>query len=551
MMKKTFILTACTAVPVVAGCSKQQPERPNIVMIVADDMGFSDLGCYGSEISTPNIDALAEKGLRYSQFYNCARSWPTRASIMTGYYYQSVLRSSAENRPEGWSRAIPHYLRTAGYRTYLSGKWHVVEMPNPCADAGFDRSYVTGYMLGQYTPKEIVDDKPVEVSAEGYDQATAMTERAIDMLRAHKADHAAEPFFLYLTYTSPHFPLHAPQEEIDKYKDRYKDGWDALRTRRLEGLRRTGIADCAIDTMESRARWRYQSDAFIRGCLGPGEVFEARPWDTLTEEQKAFQSMKMSIHAAMVDRMDQEIGRVMAELRKNGQLENTLVIFFSDNGASAEIIVRGDGHDPEARMGSKETHLCLGPGFATAANTPLRRSKIWVHEGGISTPMVVSWPKGIKARGEVRHAPAHVVDLLPTLLELAGGIDPAAVCGSTYPPLHGVSFTPTFRADVPLERDHIYFNHEGNYALRQGEWKIVSSEIDGKVWSLYNVVEDRGETRDLTSADPARLERMAARWNDLTAQYRAQNPHPTKQQLIDGFAAHDTPQVNAVLNKRK
>lgn len=523
------------ALPFISSCEQTtENKRPNILLIVADDMGYSDLGCFGGEISTPNLDTLASHGIRYTQFYNMARSWPSRASIMTGYYYQAVRQSTAQHRDEGWSRAIPHYLSTNGYRSYHSGKWHIHELPKPCADAGFDHSYHTGHMFNHYKPRDFADDKPIHPDTTNYYQATVATDNAIRMLREHAKENPQAPFFLYLTYTTPHFPLQAPQKDIDKYKGVYNEGWDVLREQRLARMKKMGIADCCMDTMESHARWHYQTDEEILKAFGPGEVLEAVPWDNLTDEQKTFQSMKMEIHAAMVDHMDQEIGRVLQELKNNGQFDNTVILFLSDNGCSAEMMVRGNGHDPQARMGSADTHLCLGPGFATASNTPFRRSKIWVHEGGISTPLIVHWGNGINTKGELRNDPAHIIDLLPTILEL-GGVDPYEVTGNNYPHLHGVSLVPSFEKEGAIEREFIYFNHEGNYALRQGDWKVVSSEIDGKVWSLYNIAEDRGETNDLAGIYPERLKKMVAKWEELTVQYRAQNPRPTKPQLVDGF----------------
>ncbi len=528
------LLIPTLLVPSLALAAQPAP-KPNILLIVADDMGFSDPGCFGGEISTPNIDSLGYGGIRYTNFYNTARSWPSRASIMTGYYYQSVRGSSAADRPEGWSRAMPHYLSTAGYKCYLSGKWHVHEIPNPCADAGFDHSYNTTDLLSHYVPQDRIDDRPVEISDKDYFQERVATDRAIDLLRRHEADSPDSPFFLYLTYTAPHFPLHASQQDIDFYKGLYDGGWDQLRENRRKRLKELGLADYPLADMEPHARWHYQSDSSLLAKYGPGEVMQAGPWDDLTPEQKAFQSMKMEIHAAMVHRMDREIGRVLAELRQSGRLDNTLIIFLSDNGASAEMMIRGEGHDPDARPGSRYTHLCLGPGFATAVNTPLRRSKIWVHEGGISTPMIVNWKGHTGQGGGIRHATGHLIDLLPTFLEVAG-VDPYAVAGQDYPKLHGLSLLPSFAKDAALKRDHLWFNHEGNYALHQGRWKITASELDGKYdWALYDLQKDRGESRDLSAEQPVRVGKMAARWQELTDGYKAQNPNPSKTQLIDGF----------------
>jgi arylsulfatase len=538
----TSLFTGTSIIGITAtfmSCENAKPERPNILVIVADDMGFSDLGCFGGEISTPNLDQLAENGIRYTRFYNSGRSWPTRASLMTGYYYQAVQPSAADSRPTGWSRAVPHFLKPVGYKSYLSGKWHVHELPKPCTDAGFDHSYNTANMFNHYIPLDLSDEKPVQVDREGYYQAVAASDQAIKMLKSHKQNHAGAPFFMYLAYTVPHFPLQASREDVEKYKGRYREGWDKLREQRSANLKKLGIADCELDSLETRARWHYQDDKLLFDTFGPGEVLEAVPWETLTEEQKDFQAGKMAIHAAMVDRMDRETGRVLDQLRSSGDFDNTVIFFFSDNGCSAEMLVRGEGHDANVRMGSAGTHLCLGPGFASASNTPFRRGKIWVHEGGVSTPLIVHWGNGIKTKNELRHTPAHVVDIVPTLLDIAGKINPHETAGADYPPLHGKSIAPTFARDTNTGRDFIYFNHEGNYALTIGDWKIVTSEIDGKKWSLYDLATDRGEVNDLSEVHPERTEKMIARWNTLTGQYRAQNPNPTPPQLVDGFVKHD------------
>ena len=509
-------------------------KRPNILLIVADDMGYSDPGCFGGEIETPNINSLAANGLRFTQFYNTGRSWPTRASLMTGYYYQAVRKSSAENRPEKWSRYIAHFLSSAGYHSYQSGKWHVSEMPKPHADAGFEHSYLTSYGASHFIPEDYVDDDLAAVDSTGYYQATAITYRAISMLKDHKSQYPNAPFFLYLTYHTPHFPLQAPPEDIEKYKNRYRNGWDKLREERLSRLRQTGIADYRPAVIEPQARWIYQDKTLLRDTFGTGEVYEYAHWETLTEEQKEFQATKMAIHAAMVDRMDQEIGRTLNQLRESGDFDNTVIFFLSDNGCSTEIMVRGEGHDRNAPIGSAKTHLCLGPGFAAASNTPLRRSKVWVHEGGVSTPLIVHWSKGLHAGNELRHTPAHLVDLAPTILELAGGIDPYDVAGTDYPALHGKSLLPAFSEDKTIERDYIYFNHQRNYALRMGKWKIVTSELDHHKWSLYDISEDRGETSDLASVYPDQLKKMLDKWTSLTEEFRNLNQHPTQQQIADG-----------------
>jgi len=512
--------------------------RPNIVIILADDMGYSDLGCFGGEIKTPNTNRLAREGLRFTQFYNAGRCWPTRASLLTGYSYPEVRPSSANNKGAGLSRTIPQFLKPQGYRTYHSGKWHVIEVPKPFADAGFDQSYWVDNLLNQYDPKDFENDiqvKHANETKENYYTTIAITDHAIKELKGHRVNYSHQPFFLYLAYTSPHFPVQAPQKDIDKYKNAYQDGWDKTRERRLANMKKSGIVGCDLPELEPRARWHYQDDRMLLDTLGPGEVFEARPWNTLSKEQQKFQSMKMSVHAAMVDRMDQEIGRVIRQLKEMGQFDNTVIFLLSDNGASAEMMVRGKGHDKNVRPGSEDSHLCIGPGWASASNTPLRRSKAWVHEGGISTPLIVHWPDGIKSKNEIRNNPGHLVDILPTILELAGNIDPADETSSGYPELHGVSLVSSFYKDNSVKHDFIYFNHEGNYALRMDNWKLVTSELDTHQWSLYNLANDRSENNDLSTEYPERVKMMKEKWKDLTKNYKAQNPNPTAAQNVEGF----------------
>ena len=409
------------------GADKSNTDRPNIVFILADDMGYSDLGCYGGDIETPNLDRLAENGLRYTQFYNTARCWPTRAALMTGYYAQQVRRDKLpgtgggggnRNRRPKWARLLPDFLRPHGYRNYHSGKWHI---DGPVLPTGFDRSLDMRNQGNFFTAKNNrIDDQPIQIEGDedGYYATTAVADHAIDCLREHKEKFADRPFFHYVAFIAPHFPLHAPPEDIAKYRDRYLDGWDTMRAARFQ--RQQGMRlNAALSKLEVEVGPPYHFPDALKK-LGPGEVNRPLPWNELTSSQQRFQATKMAIHAAMVDRMDREIGRIVAQIEAMGQLDNTLIMFASDNGASAEIMVRHGGHDPEAAPGSAPTYLCLGPGFSSGCNTPFRRHKTWVHEGGISTPLVAHWPNGIPARGELRHTPAHVIDFAPTVFEITG-----------------------------------------------------------------------------------------------------------------------------------
>ncbi len=324
--------------------------RPNFLIILADDMGFSDAGCYGGEIHTPNLDRLAANGLRFTQFYNTARCWPTRSSLLTGYYAQQIGMDPPKGPLPPWTRVLPHYLKPLGYRCYHSGKWHLMGAPKPVADGGFDRSYLFEDWDRYFSPSRHFEDDvklpPVKPDS-GYYATTAFADHAINYLKEHAADHAAEPFFLYLAFTSPHFPLHALPEDIARYRDRYLEGWDSIREQRWQRLRQMNLLDCGLPPIDPKFTPRYFKPEVMEQ-LGPGEVEHPVPWKTLTDEQKRFQATKMSLHAAMVDRMDREIGRVLDQLRVMGALDNTVIFFLSDNGADATLMIRGEGHDRSA-----------------------------------------------------------------------------------------------------------------------------------------------------------------------------------------------------------
>jgi arylsulfatase len=495
--------------------------KPNFVVIVADDMGYSDAGCYGGEIATPNLDKLAAGGLRFTQFYNTARCWPSRGALMTGYYAQQIRRDAMPGVPSGgkgvrpkWARLVPEMLRPLGYRAYHSGKWHI---DGKVLDGGFDHSYCLEDHNRNFNPNHHTEDDvklpPVEPGS-GYYTTTAFTDYTIKHLKDHAAHHADKPFFVYLCYTVPHFPLQAPAEDIALYRDKYQIGWDAVRNTRYGRMKKLGIINCALSALEPTVGPPYD---FPNGLLklGVGEARFPIPWRELTDAQRKFQADKMSVHAAMVHRMDTEIGRVVDQLRAMNALDNTLIMFLSDNGASAEIMVRGDGHEPSAAPGSAKSFLCLGPGWSSAANTPLRRHKVWVHEGGISTSFIVHWPQGITARGDLRHNPAHLVDVAPTILELAGG---KWTENAPTPP--GKSLMPVFAKDNTVSHDYIWWMHEKNRALRIGDWKIVAAGEDAP-WELYDLKTDRSETRNLAGTKPEQVKELAALWQQRTDEFRA------------------------------
>jgi len=489
------------------------PDRPNIVLILADDLGFSDIGCYGGEIKTPHLDRLADGGLRLTTMYNTARCWPTRACLMTGYYAQQVNRDPARKRP-AWAMLLPDMLKPAGYRSYHSGKWHI---DGKVLAGGFDRSYDFRGWNRYFTPKQhFLNDKklPPVKPEDGYYATTAFAQYAIDFLADHANQYADKPFFLYLAFIAPHFPLHALPEDIERYKDRYLEGWDSVREKRWQRLRDMGIVDCELSKLDPDFTPRYYKPE-VMDMIGPGEVIHAVPWDTLTPQQKRLQATKMAIHAAMVDRMDREIGRVLDQIRKMGVWDNTLIVFLSDNGADATVMVRGDGHDQSAAPGSAKSFLCLGPGWASASNAPFRRHKIWVHEGGTATPCIIHWPKGIHANSELRHTPTHIIDLVPTFLELAGVTPPEQWQGKTRPPFPGKSLVPILDRDMIIPHDYLYWHHQGNRALRVGDWKLVSESENNDKWELYDIKHDRIESKNLAEQYPDKVKGMSAMWQRL------------------------------------
>ncbi|MCH2115119.1 MAG: arylsulfatase [Pirellulales bacterium] len=507
-----------------AAVQPDELRRPNILLILADDMGYSDLGCYGSEISTPHLDALAAGGLRYSQFYNTARCWPTRAALLTGYYAQQVNRDAlpvtrvkTKGQRPAWAQLLPALLRPLGYHSYLSGKWHVDGEP---ADGGFERAYVLRDQDRFFTAKNHrLDGRPLRAMTldDKYYATTAIADYAIDFLKDHRKHYAGQPFFQYVAFTSPHFPLHAPPEDIARYADRYAVGWDRIRADRWQEIKQRGLVPGTLSRLEPGVGPPYHFSKALE-LLGAVEVNRELAWDALSAEQRAFQATKMAIHAAMVDRMDQEVGRIARALKQMGEYENTVIFFLSDNGASAEIMVRGDGHDLAAAPGSAASYLCLGPGWSRAANTPFRRHKTWVHEGGIATSMIVHGPTQFAAQGELRSAVGHVIDIAPTILELAGGVWPKEHDGEDVPEPPGRSLVDTFSKDQPLVRDALWWLHEGNRAIRAGDWKAVAARDEP--WELYDLAQDRAETRDLAAMLPARVEQLTKLWDETTRKFQ-------------------------------
>lgn len=513
---------------------------PNVLLILADDLGYSDLGCYGGEIETPHLDRLAANGIRYSQFYNTARCWPTRAALMTGFYAQQVNRDAWPGATGGgqgqrprWAPLLPDVLESRGYRSYHSGKWHLDGQP---LQNGFHYSYRLEDHNRFFSPRDhFLDDVALPAVARdaGYYATSAIADHALAFLRDHHENHADSPFFAFVAFTSPHFPLQAPAATIEKYRERYARGWDELRDMRWRRLqergwnRPGGVNGGPLSDVEYEVGPPYAFPEAIEQ-LGAAELNRPKPWNQLTREQQELQATKMAIHAAMVEVMDSEVGRLLDQVMHMGASDNTLVLFLSDNGASAEMMIRGDGHDRSLAPGSDGTFLCLGPGWSTVSNAPMRRHKTWVHEGGIATPLIVHWPQAIASPGRWSPQVGHVIDLFPTLWEACGGtpedlawdaLPRTSSRGGTAPARPGMSLTATFApksfeggaGETAATSRTLWWYHEGNRAVRVGNWKLVSSGRDGP-WELYDLATDRCETRDLASENPSRVKELEEEW---------------------------------------
>lgn len=415
MYARLFLTLIALFIPFLAApaLGQEKKKRPNIVVILADDLGYSDIGCYGGEIRTPNLDNLARKGLRFTNFFNTARCCPSRASLLTGLYpHQAGVGHMTENlKHPGYQGqlnrhclTIAELLRLAGYRNYMVGKWHLssndkMKEPNETwpVERGFDRFFGTIPGGGNYfRPHGLVRDKtPIEPPKEGFYYTDAISDNAVQFVRDHQKDHAHKPFFMYVAYTAPHWPLHALKEDIERYRGKYREGWDVLRARRHKKMIDLGLVD---------PKWKVPAS-------------DAPPFKDLTDKQIDDMDLRMAIYAAQVDRMDQGIGRILAVMDKEGLLENTLVLFMADNGGCAEIIERGEGGD----LGGPESFSSYGVGWAWFSNGFLRLFKHWVHGGGVSSPLIAHWPAGIPApeRGRLRRQPGHLIDILPTCVALS------------------------------------------------------------------------------------------------------------------------------------
>ena len=519
-----FVLTTIVSGVMVyaeSGVVKNAP-RPNIIVILADDMGFSDLGCYGSEIATPNLDKLAANGLRLTQFYNSARCCPSRASLLTGLYaHQAGQGGMLEDfGVPGYTGhlndtcvTIAEALRPAGYFTATCGKWHVgMNVGVSPWNRGFDHSLSNAigglYFLddkGQlYLDGNIASGNKAKGHAAEFDSnysTDVLTDYSLKFIDAAKSE--KKPFFLYLAEFAPHWHLQATPEDIAKWRGKFKSGWEILRQQRYEKQKTLGVIDNSL--------------------ILPPLPSEVPAWDKLSAaEQDKFDHI-MAIYAAVVEHMDRSIGRLVDALKQRGELDNTIIMFMSDNGASAE----GDeGHLDGSPPGSVKSKVMQGQYWATLSNTPLRKWKGRNHEGGISTPLIIHWPQGIKAAGELRTQPAHLIDIMPTCVELAGATYPKEFSGKAILPMEGRSLVPLFD-NRQIQRDALYWEHSGNAAVRLGDWKLVRNGIKGE-WELYNIKDDRTESNNLAATEPERVKDLNTLWQNWAV--RAQVlPYPGKK----------------------
>ena len=513
-------------------------DKPNIILIMADDMGYSDIGCFGSEIQTPHINGMSDSGVTFTTAYNCARCCPSRASLLTGLYphkagighmgvdlgtpaYQGRLRDDCVT--------IAEALRPGGYRTLMSGKWHVGGNYEPCeadlwipGDAnhptprqrGFDRYF--GILDGAcsfFFPHHLMeDDKRIQVESDGFYLTDAISAKAVEMVEESVSDE--QPFFLYMAYTAPHWPLHAHPQDIENYIDIYrKQGWDATRTARHESMRGSGILD---------KQWEISS-----------RDRQAPPWHEI--EHPDWEAARMAVYAAQIESMDRGIGSLLATLKRLNIEENSMVVFLSDNGGCAEFMAEDgwarwyptrtpdgreirSGNNPEIRPGDPLTFMSYDLPWANVSNTPFRRFKHWVHEGGISTPLIVQWPAMI-TNGRLEHAPTHIIDLMPTFLEAAGVPYPSEFGGHEIQALDGESLISALAHEGWNRGAPLFWEHEGNCAIRADEWKLVREY--GRDWELYEMNVDRTELHDLSHSNQPVVKELAHQFNAWTDQIGA------------------------------
>ena len=511
--------------------------RPNLVLIMADDMGFSDIGCYGSEIKTPNLDKLAGDGVRFRRFYNGARCCPSRASLLTGLYaHQAGMGGMEPDRKVPGYRGninkqcvtIAEAMKTNGYSTYMSGKWHLTrhakawepETPkfNWPRQRGFDKFYgIIGGADDYFAPRGLVREN-TSIGQEAKDDpdyyfTDAVSDSAVGYINDHCKNSPDKPFFSYVAYTAPHWKLMALERDIAKYKGRYDEGWDVLRKERHERMIKMGIIDKKWPLSPRDERVLPWKDA-TASAVG-GKVEEALKITGVSLQSEM--ARKMEVYAAMIDNMDQGIGRIVKALEKNGQLENTLILFLSDNGGCDEWGTYGFGWNRmkknKALAGMRGTSISYGPAWAHVSNTPFRWYKLYVHEGGISTPLIAHWPARIKDKGAFRDQVGHIMDVMPTFIDAAGGKYPTEYDGNKIHPMEGVSLLPALAGKDLTRKAPIFWEHIGGRAVRDGKWKLVSLRGTPDEWELYDIEADRTEMNNLAEAHPELVARMAAAWH--------------------------------------
>jgi len=531
-VKTLFIIL----VLILSGCEVK--EKPNIMIIMVDDMGYSDPGCYGGEIQTPNIDYLAEEGVRLTNFYNCSRCCPSRASLLTGQYQHNVgLTFNGESLTKNCV-TIAEVLKEAGYQTGMTGKWHlsktVVKQEKteqldwlanringgdfadintyPC-NRGFDEHFgVIWGVVNYFNPFSLVhNEEPVKNIPEDFYMTDYVTDKTLDLI--DKFSKKEQPFFMYVAHTAPHWPLHALPEDIDKYKGKYNSGWDELRKNRYSRMIDMGIFD-----KESTPK---------------AENTSGLKWDSI--ENKEWEAAHMEVHAAMVDHVDQGVGKILNKLKAIGELDNTVIFFMSDNGASPERVIKAGYDRPAytrdstriyyvndgyARPGGETTMAGLGKGWAGAVNTPFRYWKATEYHGGNATPFIIYWPKGlVLKKGSINKTElAHVMDIMPTCLDIAGTEYPNTYHGNKIDPLDGRSLLPFIKGTKRKGYDVMFWEHEGNKAVRKGSWKLVA--LKGGKWKLYDLSKDISETDDLSSQYPDQVEEMQKLYNSWAAKMK-------------------------------
>ena len=510
-----FLLTSCKSKK-----TSLNIDRPNIILIMSDDMGYSDISPYGGEIDTPNLSSLAKNGIKFTQFYNAARCCPTRASLLTGNYPHEAGIGHMTNPPNdvyGHNYGVPEYqgklssnvvtiaevLKKTGYSTLISGKWHLsfFDKNQWPLQRGFDKFY--GFISGAgnyFKPKGprfiFENNNKVEINDENYYTTDAFTDKAIEYIDQVKLENQKNPFFLYLSYNAPHWPLQAPKEDIDKYRGKYSNGWEVLRKERYNRMIEMGLVDSS---------WNLSYDDIIS-------------WDSLSIEKKEEMDLRMAIYAAMIDRMDQNIGRLIENLKRMELYENTIIMFLNDNGACAENDMLGSG--PKEQLETKEGYLLsYGKAWANASNTPYRSYKHWAHEGGIGTPFIVNWPKGIskELRGSTINQYGFLPDIMATCLDLANTVQPEIFNGNKIKKHSGKSLMPIFSGSTKeIHEEPIFWEHEGNKAVRLGRYKLVQDWKKDVYdnWELYDISKDRTEQNNLINEFPDIANNMIVMYND-------------------------------------